>query len=216
MHIAIEGPDCVGKSSVITGLSDRLAIGFNDKVVIARHPGSTLLGTALRNLVLFPTKTLGIETKVEPISQQLMMMADYMQFYREYKDYLENNIVLSDRHTCVSSMVYGVASGIAIEDLQGIWNGLNYPKADFLVMLTADRDTLSKRLAAKNNRDVFEQSDFQSRVIDGYSFIMNDMQYMHSIAKSILIVDTSMSNVQSAVDEIYEYVVKVHQMSLNH
>lgn len=219
MHIAIEGPDCVGKSSIIDDLSDRLAVGFDNKVVVARHPGSTPLGTALRNLVLFPTRTLGIETEVEPISQQLMMIADYMQFYREYKDYLEKNIVLSDRHTYISSMVYGAASGIAMDSLRSIWSGLNYPKADFLIMLTADRDVLSQRLAAKNNRDVFEQSEFQSRVIDGYHAMTSDKadwQNMHSIAKSILVVDTSTSNVQSAVDEIYEYVVKVHQMILNH
>lgn len=142
LNIVVEGPDGAGKSTLVDSLMNELK--GKRKIVLARHPGSTPVGTELRKLIKNR-----LDLEIDPYTIQVMMAADYCSFIAtELEPNIQTGkIVLSDRSNLVSGLVYGLSSGLdpkRIEVLQETMLALN-PEPMHLIVLTASPDDLRDR-----------------------------------------------------------------------
>ena len=88
MFISIEGPDCSGKSTIISILKDK----YPDALFI-REPGTTLFGEKIRNILL------NSEYDLDPVSEILLFSSSFCETSQKViKPALnKNELIISDR-----------------------------------------------------------------------------------------------------------------------
>lgn len=159
--IAYEGPDGIGKSTIIKLTADFLR-SHGEKVTVAPNPGATALGRLIRKIVKRPEE-FDPTMKIGPVTEQLLMLCDNNSFIEETmrpasesKDWL-----LMDRSNFISGIIYGTSRGAHIHDLVQMFEAIpNPPKIDWLFIFNCSKDTL---LARKANRDNPEKCSFEQR-----------------------------------------------------
>lgn len=158
--IVIEGPDGVGKSTLIKGLEQRLR-HFEIPVRSAHNPRSTAFGQKCI-LPLF-SEELG---DLDPNVEAMMMMAGHLQITQEIviPSLQAERSVLLDRYL-LSTMAY---QGYARRRYLGTfipWTKrvVNLPSPDLTVVLLANMDVLKERIARKTQKDNFDGDEVQLR-----------------------------------------------------
>jgi dTMP kinase len=120
-YFIIEGPDGVGKTTLVQFLYDYLRISGKRKteVLRTRHPGGTPIGEEIRTLVKNRT-----DLKIEPYTQQILLAADYIEYIEtNLKTALEKGtICIADRCNLISGMIYGYADGLAMKQIKAFQN----------------------------------------------------------------------------------------------
>jgi dTMP kinase len=166
-YIVFEGGDYAGKSTTLSMVALKLQEICDRKVHITRHPGSTELGGGLRELI--KNKNL----VVDPIARQCVYAADAINFVNTMLiPALENgDIVLADRSSFISGLIYSSADEISKETYNKIWTIVNPPKIDRLYILQCDDSTLLNRMALRSNEDHYDNKpfEFMKAVHDQYS-----------------------------------------------
>jgi len=209
VYIVVEGHDGSGKSTVLNKLNDELSKTHN--VVKTIHPGSTALGAHIRQLVKY-TKTINENIRIDDLSRQTLYMVDTISFIRTILEpsLAENKIVLADRSSYISSVVYGLADGVNLKELDVLTDIAKTPKADRVYIITCSRETANARSDRKDG-DHYDNkpSDFFDKVIDTYNNIKTlDIRILSVIQKLVNlnnIVHIS-SDVKSA-DEILAFII---------
>lgn len=171
IFIALEGPDCVGKSTLAKELSARLTENGR-KVVHCVCPGSTPFGQEIRRIVKGTPGT-------DRFAEQIMMAADFIELNAKILSKQEAEFYILDRANFVSGVIYGYAGGLSISQLKvycDVLHAANLPKMH-LLMLTASYDVLKERKKKRSEKCQFEDREekFQYDVREGYCGIQNNI-----------------------------------------
>ena len=178
--ITFEGPDGSGKTTQIAHLADWLRRVGHEPVVL-RQPGGTVLGEAIRSLLLDSRAGGG----VAPLTELALMFADRAQSIRDIilPAIQAGRVVLCDRYTDSSEAYQGGGRGLGTERVlavhQAICDGL---QPDLTVLLLPDVTTALHRARQRNqqhcetvgtdeNRFETESDAFYRRVHQAYEDI---------------------------------------------
>ena len=159
-YIAFEGWEASGKSTQARLLSQRL------DAVLTREPGGTALGLAIRGLLL------GNGPAPTERAEALLFAADRAQHLAEIVEpaLAEGRDVITDRSYGSTLAYQGYGRGQSIEELMRLveWtSGGLLP--DLVVLLTVAADTADDRLGDQRDRMESEDSDFATRVVEGFT-----------------------------------------------
>jgi len=159
-YIAFEGWEASGKSTQARLLSQRL------DAVLTREPGGTALGLAIRGLLL------GNGPAPTERAEALLFAADRAQHLAEIVEpaLAEGRDVITDRSYGSTLAYQGYGRGQSIEELTRLveWtSGGLLP--DLVVLLTVAVDTADGRLGDQRDRMESEDSDFATRVVEGFT-----------------------------------------------
>jgi dTMP kinase len=164
--ITLEGGEGAGKSTVMDTVRERLASRGID-VVVTREPGGTVLGEAVRELVLDPSRR-----NLSAESELLLMFAARAQLVRELiRPALDaGQWVLSDRFTDASYAYQGAGRGqpeARIADLERWAAGIT-PDLTLLLDLPIAQGLARAGGRGKSDRIELESNDFFERVRAAY------------------------------------------------
>ena len=164
--ITLEGGEGAGKSTVMDAVRERLeARGI--RVIVTREPGGTVLGEAVREIVLDPARR-----NISAESELLLMFAARAQLVRELiRPALDaGQWVLSDRFTDASYAYQGAGRGqpeARIAELER-WAALLKPDLTLLLDLPIADGLARASGRGKADRIELENSDFFERVRGAY------------------------------------------------
>lgn len=129
--IALDGPDGSGKSTTAVLVAQELEERFPGRVICTQQPGATPLGKELRKIVKY-----GKDLDIDKYTERMLFCADNSSFIRTMLiPALEaNKIVVCDRWSFVTDLVYGLASGADIGFMLRLQETLPMFKPDALII----------------------------------------------------------------------------------
>ena len=186
MLIAIEGIDGSGKSTQASLLYDSLR--KNNKVFLTKEPSKGLIGVSIRELLH--------RNDLSPMAMQMLFAADREEHISKaiVPKLDEGYHVITDRYY-LSTLAYGMASGIDRKRLEGICYGIPEPTITFV--LDIDGDKAYNRLKAPGKElSVFEKQEFLERARDAYLELVQGRQncFVIDSSKPIKRVSAEMLN----------------------
>lgn len=177
-YVVFEGNDGAGKTTTMKAVIDELKNRHsNFNALITHQPGSTALGKHIRTLVKFPEK-IDQSIEIDSLSRQLLYMVDCTSFTRTLLEpaLAAGNNVFSDRNSFISSLVYGLADGLNLNDIAKLHNVITPPKVDKLYILQCPLEIAKLRLSQNGqelDRYDKESSEFFKRIENNYSNLIN-------------------------------------------
>ena len=208
-YIVVEGHDGCGKSTIVNKLNDKLSEKYD--VVKTIHPGSTALGAHLRQLVKY-TKTINENIVIDDLSRQTLYMVDTIAFIKTILEpsLKQNKIVLADRSSYISSVMYGLADGVKLKELDVLTDIIETPKADRVYVVTCSRETANIRSNRKDGDHYDSKSpDFFDKVISTYNNIKTlDIRILSIIQKLVNLNNiVHISSDNKSPDEILDFII---------
>ncbi|MDB4978018.1 MAG: dTMP kinase [Candidatus Peribacteria bacterium] len=188
--IVFEGPDGAGTTFQAKAFAERLE-REGTPVLLTAEPSQGPIGLWIRRI-------LNGEEKLPPSALQLLFCADRAWHVENVIQpaLQEGKTVVSDRYA-PSTLIYGEALGMDFAWLAGI--NRFFPKPAVTVFTLPPFEVCQERLARRNDHDLFEKSEFQKKIYDGYlSYAAAD--------KSVHCVDTS-----GAKEEVAETIFQLIQ-----
>ncbi len=167
IFITMEGPDGSGKTTQIDLLKKYLEHRGYD-IVIAREPGGTTIGEAIREIILNPDyKEMGHMTEL------LLYASARAQLVNQViKPALaEGKAVICDRFVESSAVYQGIGRGLGVDTVYEINNfALGDVKPKLTIFMDLDAEDGIKRKKKQAELDRMEQEDlsFHKRVVEGY------------------------------------------------
>jgi len=188
LFISLEGTEGCGKTTQMSLLVEHLRReGFS--VVENKEPGSTKIGTKIRQILLDPT-----HQEMAPITELLLMFASRTQAVKEviHPALERGDIVVSDRFTDSTLAYQGEARGLGFEIVRKAHQlALGSLQPDLTLYLEIDVEAGLKRAhqrnenaadSAKEERIDRHSLDFHRRVREGYNKIaMEEPARFHKI-----------------------------------
>lgn len=164
--LTLEGGEGAGKSTVLAAVRERLE-SHGLEVVVAREPGGTVFGEAVRKLVLDPAHA-GVCAE----SELLLMFAARAQMVREIIQpaLAAGRWVLSDRYTDASYAYQGGGRGQPQERIAGLERWAAPVVPDLTLLLDLPVAVGLARAGARGEADRIEREngDFFERVRAAY------------------------------------------------
>lgn len=222
MYVVFEGNDGSGKSTTMRAVAEAVRERIKGLTLhLTHHPGSTPLGKHLRALVKFPEE-FDPNIAIDPLSLQLLYMVDAVSFTKQI---LEPAIsagewVFADRSNHISSMVYGMAEGLELVEVEKLFNLIQPPKADKVYVLRCPWKVGKDRLTKRGERlDHFERksTQFFQRVEANYNNLVcgsleqtmlvskvvdiTNIVYIDADLPSKMVVDKIVDDILSAAKE---------------
>lgn len=191
--IVFEGPDGVGKSTIIREVANILSQeGF--KVAVTYEPSDSEIGKLIRDWLL--------KTKVEPPHvYALLFTADrYIHVYQKVMPLLRSgNIVLQERYI-ESTIVYQHAMGLPLEWLEILNRYL--PNPDLVIVLDAEPEEILKRLKErKKSIEIFEDIEFLRKV--------RELYIERALKNNYIIVNTTGKTIKDTTAQILSIIKEV-------
>lgn len=169
-HYIFEGPDGAGKSTAITEVRKLL----DSQALVQQYqlPGTTRLGIHIRTLV----KTPGLfdsDIQMSPFTRQMLYAVDYASFVEQIliPDLATNTIVLLDRCSAISSVVYGQAEGVDTARLEQLYDNIEAPPANIVFIFDLPAQTSIDRMrGSRDPKDHFDNKppEFKTALHGGY------------------------------------------------
>jgi dTMP kinase len=158
IFVAIEGPNGVGKSTIVAATGQQLEHEHGVRVHVTKEPSTTSLGQAIRSLEpTLPSEALALACAADRL--------DHLA--REIEPAVAaGTIVLSDRYV-PSSLVLQRLDGFELEEIWALNKNARAP--DLTVYLDDEATTIDQRLAARNQSARFEAAGAADREIELYS-----------------------------------------------
>ena len=161
MYVALEGIDTCGKSTQITLLKSH----YPD-AIFTKEPGGSVLGEAIRELVLFTPQKAGFA--LDKYAEAFLFLADRAQHYTQVLSPNMDKLIITDR-----SVISGIAYAKDIDIEQSIElnrYALRGCFPDLVVILELDRVQLQERLAQKahdsiESRGIEYMLEIQNRLV---------------------------------------------------
>lgn len=156
-HIVFEGGDFAGKSSTMLAVAKKLQESCDRKVHVTQHPGATELGVQLRQLAKNPKLT------ISPIARQCLYASDAINFVETLLvPALENgDIVLADRSSFISGLIYSNADKIDERTFKQIWTIIKPPLIDQLYIFQCPDEILAERMKNRQIEDHYDNKPFE-------------------------------------------------------
>ena len=166
LFITLEGIDGAGKSTQLTWLREFFE-NQGRVVLLTREPGGTVLGEALRTLLLNPAEAMHAETEA-----LLIFAARREHLARVILPALaDGKVVLCDRFTDATYAYQGYGSGVELNKLgileQWVQGSM---RPDLTILLDVPVEIGRQRTAGSRQADRFERErvEFFERVRQGY------------------------------------------------
>ena len=192
----MEGPDGSGKTTQIDLLKKYLENKGYD-IVIAREPGGTTIGEAIREIILNPDyKEMGHMTEL------LLYASARAQLVNQViKPALaEGKAVICDRFVESSAVYQGIGRGLGVDTVYEVNNfALGDVKPKLTIFMDLDAEDGIKRKKKQAELDRMEQEDlsFHKRVVEGYR------QLAKLYPERIVPINATLP-----IDEIHSMIVK--------
>jgi dTMP kinase len=152
--IVVDGPNGVGKSSVIDNLKEAL-LELNQKVYTTKEPTLSPLGCFIRE---------GEDRYFGETLAYLIAADRAYHIASEIQPALDKGlIVISDRYVC-SSLVLQRLDGLDIDFIWDLNKGFLIP--DLTIILTTSKEELDKRLSDRNKFSRFERTKSRQEELD--------------------------------------------------
>ena len=158
--IVFDGPDGSGKTTVLDLVYDHLTIDLKlENVERYRQPGATPLGEALRAIIKSKQYSPGA------LAERLMFAADHAQFVTEVlladpergRKPLRDRIVLVDRFSFITDVIYGHARGLDVSAIRRIQDLIPPVKSDFALFFTVPYDVAQDRKELRKAASAVQQ-----------------------------------------------------------
>ncbi len=173
LYVVFEGNDGAGKSTTMKAVAEALPkkLGHQIEIELTNHPGSTPLGSHLRQLVKYP-ETIDPRIKIDSLSRQILYMVDTVSFIKQKLQpaLAAGRTIFADRSSFISALVYGTAEGLNLADIDRLFQLIAPPKMDRLYVLRCPWQVGKQRLDTRGNPDHFERkpSEFFRKVEEAY------------------------------------------------
>lgn len=198
LFVAIEGIDGAGCSTQTEELKKRLErAGY--KVRTTKEPTKGPIGKLIRAYL----KKRGVRPEVYALLFAADRLEDYLQNVEGADD---ATIVISDRYI-ESSIAYQGASGVDVEWIETLNKFVTWP--DVTIILDVDPEvSLARKGLRENERDVFEEAEFLSKV--------RRIFLERAKKKKYYVVDASQP-LEKVAQKIFEIVVReIHKAEGEH
>lgn len=200
LFIVMEGPDGSGKTTQINLLEQYLKeAGY--ECLITREPGGTVIGEAVRELILNPEYK-----EMSPVTEMLLYAASRAQLVHEViGPALEaGRIVISDRFVDSSIVYQGIARNLGISTVAAVnapGIGIYRPDGIFFIDLSEAEGIRRKKNQKKLDRMEQESIDFHHLVSEGYRKVLAERPEVIKIdgGKDI---DVIQKKIRNHVDEL--------------
>jgi dTMP kinase len=215
-YAIFEGNDGVGKTTVMALVSKRLREEFPSapEALQTHHPGSTPLGKHIRQLVKYPQ---GIDPtiNIDDMSRQCLYMIDTISFIKTLLEpSLEaNKIVLADRSSFISGMIYGLADGLTISDIEKIFYALiTPPVADKMYVLSCSWEVGRSRVLAgrKGDTDHYDRKgpEYYAKIAGLYdNLVTGSPEVTALVSRSVAIDDIVYVDASLSPEDVAETIL---------
>ncbi|WP_419908265.1 dTMP kinase [Candidatus Poriferisodalis sp.] len=176
IFVAIDGPNGVGKTTIVSELAGELRSRGAD-VLTLRQPSDSELGRFARS---FESRLSGLSLAILVVADRLVQVATDIE-----PALAEGRIVLCDRHIA-STLVLQRLDGL---DLPSLWQmNADVLMPDLQVILLASPEVLRSRLDARSRSSRFEQSEgIEEREVHYYE---EAIDWLKSKGLSVITADT--------------------------
>lgn len=148
LFISFEGPDCVGKSTVINELKNYDFYTKYNGIVLTREPGGTIFAEQLRNILLNSD-----ELALDSLTSALLFISGRVDHLNKtiLPALNENKIVIVDRFVDSTAIYQGYLKNEPIEKIYQINNlATNNVLPDITFYLRADINTIKQRSCGRH------------------------------------------------------------------
>lgn len=196
IFITMEGPDGSGKTTQIDLLKRYLESKGYD-IVIAREPGGTVIGEAIRKIILNKEYQ-----EMSHMTELLLYASARAQLVNQVirPALTEGKAVICDRFVESSAVYQGIGRGLGVETVYEVNNyalGDVSPKLTIFMDLDAKVGIKRKKHQAELDRMELEDLSFHNRVVEGYR------QLAQLYPERIVSVDATLP-----IEEIHSMIVK--------
>ncbi|MEK7453134.1 MAG: dTMP kinase [Patescibacteria group bacterium] len=197
MFITIEGPNGVGKTTVIKAVSEKLS-DLDFDVLLTKEPTKSNLGDFLKN------------SEESYRGKCLACIAAADRYFHIEQDVLpalsEDKLVISDRYV-ESSLVLQRLDGCTLEFIWGLHSQILVP--DLSVILVAKPSILRKRLVARKIKlSRFEKTETRAREL---RFYREAGEFLSQKNFNVLVLKNESAFVNKVVDRIVDKIQELHQ-----
>lgn len=196
IFITMEGPDGSGKTTQIDLLKEYLENKGYD-IVIAREPGSTVIGEAIREIILNKEYQ-----EMSHMTELLLYASSRAQLVNQIirPALAEGKAVICDRFVESSAVYQGIGRGLGVETVYEVNSyalGDVSPKLTIFMDLDAQEGIERKKNQAELDRMEMEDLSFHKRVVEGYR------QLAQLYPERIFLVDATLP-----IEDIHSIIVK--------
>lgn len=192
----MEGPDGSGKTTQLELLKEYLEHKGYD-IVIAREPGGTAIGEAVREIILNPEYE-----EMGHMTELLLYASARAQLVNQVikPALMEGKAVICDRFVESSAVYQGIGRGLGVNTVYEVNNyalGDVTPQLTIFMDLDAEEGIRRKRQQAALDRMEKEDLSFHKRVVEGYR------QLAQLYPERIVPISATLP-----IDEIHSMIVK--------
>ena len=196
MFITFEGPNGVGKTTVISAVSEKLSsLGFS--LLLTKEPTKSNLGDFLRSseesyggaclaCIAAADRYFHIEQEVQPaLSEGKLVISDR---------YVESSLVLQRLDGCTLEFIWGLHSQILVPELS--------------VILVAKPTTLSQRLTSRGKKPSrFERTETREREL---CFYHEAGVFLSAHGFNVLVLENESDSTDEVVNQIVVRIQELH------
>lgn len=200
IFLSLDGVDGAGKSTQVELLCE-LVRGRSREPVVFRDPGGTLLGEAVRDILLHRK-----EIPLDMTSEMLLYMASRAQLVQEClrPALAQGKVVIADRYLLANIVYQGYAGGLPPETIRQVGQiatgGLT---PDLTFILDVAVDIATRRLRGGKDRLESRGPEYMQRVRDGF---LSEARQM----PTAVVIDASQS-----ADDVHQQIAQSLQRVLH-
>ena len=210
--VQIEGTDGVGKTTVVNFLRKELD-KENVKVRVLVFPSrETRIGSIIDEML----KKRKFEWN-EAVIFQLLQTANRLEFYKEIERWREkkDSVLILDRYV-LSGLVYGKLDGVPYNSLMTLQ--LLLPPPQLNIVLTANRESLERRLKEKTQLEIYERIEKILKIQKEYMEVSKDyeknVEQKFSLSIQTVFLDNSDGKLEYVIREAKNRILSLLSMEV--
>jgi len=210
--VQVEGTDGVGKTTVVNLLREELD-KENVKVKVLVFPSrETKIGSIIDEML----KKRKFEWN-EAVIFQLLQTANRLEFYKEIERWREkkDSVLILDRYV-LSGLVYGKLDGVPYNSLMTLQ--LLLPPPQLNIVLTANRESLERRLKEKMQLEIYERIEKILKIQKEYMEVSKDyeknVEQKFSLSIQTVFLDNSDGKLEYVIREAKNRILSLLSMEV--
>jgi len=210
--VQVEGTDGVGKTTVVNLLREELD-KENVKVKVLVFPSrETKIGSIIDEML----KKRKFEWN-EAVIFQLLQIANRLEFYKEIERWREkkDSVLILDRYV-LSGLVYGKLDGVPYNSLMTLQ--LLLPPPQLNIVLTANRESLERRLKEKTQLEIYERIEKILKIQKEYMEVSKDyeknVEQKFSLSIQTVFLDNSDGKLEYVIREAKNRILSLLSMEV--
>jgi dTMP kinase len=200
LFIVFEGPDWVGKSTLLESVGEalRASPSFNKRVLTTKEPGGSEFGLKLRKILFDKNE------KISPLTETLIFLADRAEHTKTLieKENDDNTIILSDRYDLSTAVYQCMEKGVLdYKDLFKIEEMLGFPTPDMGVIMIANEPFIS------NEADTFmEKYNYDWDGLNRKFITLTKNHNLKMLDYPKVIINSSLHSIEESTDKILKEI----------